>query len=94
LVDQTPRAGWESLLGDPGGSHRRGFHAKVQGNNFSGNLVGVMVSGDGMTAGVVDLGGGALGSTGGNNFGSFKTATADSYAIGLFQVGSGYSMMA
>jgi hypothetical protein len=70
------------------------FHAKVQGNNFSGNLVGVMVNGDGTTAGVVDLGGGPLGSTGGNNFSSFKTATSDSYAIGLFQVGSGYSMMA
>jgi hypothetical protein len=70
------------------------FHAKVQGNNFSSNLEGVMVSGNGATAGVVDLGGGSLGSTGGNNFSSFKTATSDSYAIGLFQVGSGYSMMA
>jgi hypothetical protein len=70
------------------------FHAVVQGNNFSGNLAGVTVSGDGATAGVVDLGGGSLGSKGGNNFGSFTTATSDSYAIGLFQVGGGYSMMA
>jgi hypothetical protein len=70
------------------------FKAKVQGNNFSGNLVGVMVNGNGTTAGVVDLGGGPLGSTGGNNFTSFKTATADSYAVGLFHVSSGYSMTA
>ena len=74
-----------------GGAH---FQAKVQGNNFGGNLVGVSVTGDGTTAGVVDLGGGSLGSTGGNDFRSYKTATADSYAIGLFQVGSGYSMSA
>ena len=52
------------------------------------------MTGDGTTAGVVDLGGGSLGSTGGNDFRSYKTATADSYAIGLFQVGSGYSMSA
>jgi hypothetical protein len=74
-----------------GGAH---FQAKVQGNNFGGNLVGVSVTGDGTTAGVVDLGGGSLGSTGGNDFRSFTTATADSYAVGLFQVGSGYSMSA
>jgi hypothetical protein len=72
-----------------GGAH---FQAKVQGNNFGGNVVGVSVIGDGTSAGVVDLGGGSLGSTGGNDFRSFNTATADSYAIGLFQVGSGYSM--
>jgi hypothetical protein len=70
------------------------WHSKVQGNYFSGNLVGVMVTGNGTTAGVVDLGGGSLGSTGGNNFSSFKTATSDSYAIGLFQVAKGYSMTA
>jgi hypothetical protein len=70
------------------------FQAMVQGNHFNGNLVGVMVVGNGTTAGVVDLGGGSLGSTGGNDFGSFKTATADSYAIGLFHVASSYSMTA
>jgi hypothetical protein len=74
-----------------GGPH---FQAKVQGNNFSGNLVGVSVTGDGTTAGVVDLGGGTLGSTGGNDFSSFTTATADSYAIGLFSVAKSYSMSA
>jgi hypothetical protein len=70
------------------------WRSKVQGNTFGGNLVGVMVTGHGTTAGVVDLGGGPLGSAGGNNFSSFKTATPDSYAIGLFQVATGYSMMA
>jgi hypothetical protein len=70
------------------------FQAMVQGNNFKGNFVGVMVAGNGTTAGVVDLGGGTLGSTGGNNFSSFTTATASSYAIGLLQVSATYSMTA
>jgi hypothetical protein len=68
------------------------FQAIVQGNGFGGNMVGVAVFGNGTTAGNVDLGGGSLGSTGGNDFRSFKTATADSYAIGLFNVASSYSM--
>ena len=74
-----------------GGSH---FQAMVQGNNFNNNLSGVDVIGDGITAGVIDLGGGSLGSTGGNNFRSFTTANDSSYAIGLFNVSSGYSMTA
>jgi hypothetical protein len=69
-----------------------GFQALVQANHFSNNQVGVSVNGDGTTAGTVDLGGGPLGSTGGNDFKSFKTATASSYAIGLFAVGPTYSM--
>jgi hypothetical protein len=40
----------------------------------------------------VDLGGGSLGNTGGNDFRSFTTATATSYAIGLFNVASTYSL--
>jgi hypothetical protein len=74
-----------------GGPH---FQAMVQGNKFNGNLVGVSVTGDGTTAGVVDLGGGTLGSTGGNDFSSFTTATSDSYAIGLFNVAKTYTMSA
>ena len=70
------------------------LQAVVQGNNFSGNKVGVRVTGDGTTAGTVDLGGGSLGSTGGNDFTSFKTATGESFAIGLFHVSSGYTMYA
>ena len=70
------------------------LQALVQGNNFSGNKVGVRVTGDGTTAGTVDLGGGSLGSTGGNDFTSFKTATGESFAIGLFNVSSGYTMSA
>jgi hypothetical protein len=68
------------------------FQALVQGNKFTGNKVGVQVSGDGTTAGPVDLGGGSLGSTGGNDFSAFTTATARSYAIGLFDVSSSYTM--
>jgi hypothetical protein len=74
-----------------GGSH---FQALVQGNTLSSDLRGVRVIGSGGTAGVVDLGGGSLGSTGGNDFSSFKTATANSYAIGLFSVNASYTMTA
>jgi hypothetical protein len=74
-----------------GGSH---FKALVQGNTFSNDLTGVTVIGNGSTAGVVDLGGGSLGSTGGNNFSSFKTATDNSFAIGLFNVASKYTITA
>jgi hypothetical protein len=68
------------------------FQAVVQTNDFNNNRVGVAVIGDGATAGNVDLGGGSLGSTGGNNFKSFLAATPTSYAIGLFHVAAGYSM--
>jgi hypothetical protein len=74
-----------------GGSH---FQALVQGNDFHHDLRGVKVIGNGSTAGVVDLGGGSLGSTGGNDFSSYTTANANSYAIGLFKVASGYTMNA
>jgi hypothetical protein len=74
-----------------GGPH---FQALVQGNTFSSDLRGVKVIGNGGTAGVVDLGGGSLGSTGGNDFSSFTTATANSYAIGLFKVSSGSTITA
>jgi hypothetical protein len=70
------------------------FQALVQGNTFGNDLSGVNVIGDGSTAGVVDLGGGSLGSTGGNDFSSFKTATDNSFAIGLFNVASSYTMTA
>jgi hypothetical protein len=69
-----------------------GFQALVQANHFSKNQVGVSVNGDSTAAGTVDLGGGPLGSTGGNDFKSFTTATASSSAIGLFAVGPNYSM--
>jgi hypothetical protein len=68
------------------------FQALVQGNTFTADKVGVQVTGDGTTAGTVDLGGGSLGSTGGNDFTAFTTATARSYAIGLFDVASSYTM--
>jgi hypothetical protein len=71
------------------------FQAVIDaGNNFNNNLVGVYVSGDGTTAGTVDLGQGPLGSSGNNNFSAFTAATATSYAIGLFNVSSTYKMYA
>jgi len=68
------------------------FQAVVQGNDFHNNRVGVSVTGNGATAGNVDLGGGSLGSTGGNNFKSFFVPTPTSYAVGLFSVASSYIM--
>jgi hypothetical protein len=49
-------------------------NAKVEGNDFRGNAVGVYLWGDGNTVGNVDLGGGSFGSQGRNNFGSFTAA--------------------
>jgi len=66
----------------------------VQTTDFRSNLVGVSIRGDGTTAGTIDLGGGSLGSTGGNNFRTFRAATATSYAIGLFNVGSSFAIFA
>jgi hypothetical protein len=45
----------------------------VQGNDFHGNTMGVFINGDGTNAGTIDLGGGSLGSLGGNNFRGFTT---------------------
>jgi hypothetical protein len=52
------------------------FRAYVEGNDFHNNAVGVLVQGDQTAAGNIDLGHGALGSQGGNNFRGF-TAPAD-----------------
>ncbi len=93
-----------SILGNALHSAGKGFglnlgaganwQVMVQGNDFTNNLRGVRVSGDGTSAGVVDLGGGALGSTGGNNFTGYTQATANSYAIGLFGVAPSYTLNA
>jgi hypothetical protein len=70
------------------------LQALVQGNSFTSNKVGVRVTGDGTTAGTVDLGGGSLGSTGGNDFSTFTAATANSFAVGLFGVSASYTLHA
>jgi hypothetical protein len=44
------------------------FRAYVEGNDFHNDAVGLSVVADGASAGTIDLGGGALGSHGGNNF--------------------------
>jgi len=59
-----------------------GVVALVQANNFQGNLIGVHITGDGQSAGDIDLGGGDLGSTGGNNFKGFNGVSGH-YAIVL-----------
>jgi hypothetical protein len=61
----------------------------VQGNDFHGNTVGVFINGDGTNAGTIDLGGGSLGSLGGNNFRGFTTiGTLTSAAIVLANTSS------
>jgi len=58
------------------------FVALVQDNNFQNNKVGVEIYGDGTNAGEIDLGGGLLGSLGGNNFKGY-TGASGNYAIEL-----------
>ncbi len=67
------------------------FRAFVQGNDFHNDAVGVSVVGDGAHAGTIDMGGGPLGSLGGNNFRSFTanaTASHAAISIGFAQSGS------
>ena len=56
------------------------FKAKLQGNDFHWNTIGLLVDGDGTAAatalGTVDAGGGSLLSHGGNNFRGFAAAPA------------------
>jgi hypothetical protein len=56
------------------------FRAFVQGNDFHNDAVGVSVIGDGAHAGNIDMGGGQLGSLGGNNFRGFAKPTGVSKA--------------
>ncbi len=56
------------------------FRAYVEGNDFHNNRVGVSVIGDGVNVGTVDMGGGSLGSQGGNNFRGFALPTGLSQA--------------
>jgi hypothetical protein len=62
----------------------------VEQNDFRNNHTGVSIYGDGMSAGTIDFGGGALGSAGQNNFSTFTPFLASqvpyaqrSYAIAL-----------
>jgi hypothetical protein len=58
--------------------------ALFQGNDFHDNAAGVVINGGGQDAGTIDLGGGPLGSLGGNDFRSFTApASAGSAAIVL-----------
>lgn len=73
------------------------LEARVQDNDFRHNAIGVFVSGDGESAGNIDLGGGltSFGSSLGNN--DFRTVTvADSshFAIGLANTSADYTLLA
>jgi hypothetical protein len=68
------------------------LQARLQGNDFRNNAIGVRIIGDGVSAGNIDLGGGntVLGtSTGNNNFSTFNSADATHFAIGLFNTNVG-----
>jgi hypothetical protein len=52
------------------------FNVLVQGNDFQNDPFGVVINGDGTAVGNVDLGGGPLGSLGGNNFRGLVPLTA------------------
>jgi len=68
----------------------------VEFDNFNNNAVGVFIQGDGASAGVIDLGGGSLGSHGGNNFAMFTPTAAVSghFAISLHDTSSSYTVPA
>jgi len=72
------------------------LQAFVQQNNFNHNAIGVGVEGYGPEAGHIDLGGGALGSSGGNDFSGFTDAdTANGhFAIALHNTVAGYILWA
>jgi hypothetical protein len=61
------------------------FRAFVEGNDFHNNVVGVLVEGDETANGNVDLGGGALGSNGGNNFRGFRSPADFNHAAILLE---------
>jgi hypothetical protein len=61
------------------------FRAMAQGNDFHNNAWGVFVVGDGTTCGNIDLGAGALGSLGGNNFRGFPSP-ADQFHAAILLV--------
>ena len=65
----TPRGSWGwgiRLFPSAGGT----LNATIEGNDLQDNRIGVEIAGQGMATGI-DLGGGTLGSKGGNNFRSF-----------------------
>jgi hypothetical protein len=58
------------------------FAALVQGNDLHNNKIGIAINGSGTSAGTIDLGGGTLGSLGGNDFRGFTSlGTTSSAAI-------------
>jgi hypothetical protein len=71
------------------------YSASVEGNDFHNNAIGVLITGDGTHAGNIDMGGGSLGSKGGNNFRSFTANATNSkgaISIGFTQSGSVMAM--
>jgi hypothetical protein len=72
------------------GTGDRDTQVLVQGNDFHSNIIGVNYTGNGGKSLTTDLGGGALGSLGGNNFRGFTNrGTGGSAAVVLQGVGAG-----
>ena len=67
----------------------------VQGNDFHNNSIGISYTGNGGSSITTDVGGGALGSLGGNNFRGFTSpGTASAGAIVLAGAGAGATLSA
>jgi hypothetical protein len=73
------------------------LEARVQSNDFRINAIGFRATGDGTSAGNIDLGGGSTSfgtSLGNNDFRSFTSATLINYAIGLTNTSSTQTLLA
>ncbi len=97
IVNNTINTGNQGigLILDPG--YQANFSVLVQGNDFHGDKFGVyLLDADSNNANVnADLGGGSLGSLGGNDFRGFTTlGTQSSAAIVLFNISSGATLPA
>src|SRR5262249_28083119 len=77
---------FEGTMEGPALALELGINSRVliEGNDFHNRVTGVFINGDGTSAGIVDLGGGQLGSLGGNDFRGFTIPDPDQeIAIGI-----------
>jgi hypothetical protein len=91
----TGRGTGLAITAVPGVTGDRDTQVLVQGNDFHNNAIGVSYTGAGGGSITTDLGGGILGSLGGNNFRGFTASgTPGSAAIVLSNVGAGAQLFA
>ncbi len=69
------------------------LEVRIQNNDLTNNAMGVSLTGDGASAGNVDVGGGTTKfgvGAGGNDFSTFAAADAGHFAVGLFSTDAGF----